>query len=171
MIVPMRSVKVAEKATQQADTSEKEADDDDDEVIELPAELPIDIDSLPDVADMKKESKGLNLLKCDFCNAVSNKRETLDEHIRLSHSAPCTHCQRAFPSTKLMMKHVIEAHSTGTKKRKQALEPKKIDDGGFRMSSRVYVRKESEKDELFNIITRASEEKLKKILKKSRAAQ
>lgn len=168
MIVPMRSTQQAE-ITQEP---EKAANDDDDEVIVLPPELPIDIDALPDVAEAaKKDSTGLNLLKCEFCNAVSNKRETLDEHIRLSHNSPCVLCKMTFSSEILLSEHVAMRHKAiGTKKRKQALEPKTVEDGGFRMSARNYGR-HSRTDELYNIITSERVEKTKRILAKSRAAQ
>lgn len=168
MIVPMRSTQQAE-ITQEP---EKAANDDDDEVIVLPPELPIDIDALPDVAEAaKKHSTGLNLLKCEFCNAVSNKRETLDEHIRLSHNSPCVLCKMTFSSEILLNEHVAMRHKAiGTKKRKQALEPKTVEDGGFRMSARNYGR-HSKTDELYNIITSERVEKTKRILAKSRAAQ
>lgn len=169
MIVPMRSTQQAE-ITQEPEKAANE--DDDDEVIVLPPELPIDIDALPDVAEAaKKDSTGLNLLKCEFCNAVSNKRETLDEHIRLSHNSPCVLCKMTFSSEILLSEHVAMRHKAiGTKKRKQALEPKTVEDGGFRMSARNYGR-HSRTDELYNIITSERVEKTKRILAKSRAAQ
>lgn len=126
--------KIIKRVDFKATRKSQEDPDDPDEVIVLPPEPPIDLDAIPDEDSPKEKEPQSNLIKCEFCCAVSNKQEILNEHLRIMHQFPCSQCDEIQPTEEHLQRHIRCAHRVGgANKRKQALEARSNEEANFRM--------------------------------------